>query len=78
MRRLIQAIAWTEGPWHIAQCLNYDIASQGNTEEEALTNLKEALKLAFLEPLDTSTHKPIPACNHGPRKHKAKNLEIDC
>ena len=35
--------------WYVAQCLEVDVASQGETEEEALANLKEALEL-HLEP----------------------------
>ena len=33
----------------MAQCLEVDVASQGETEEEALANLEEALEL-FFEP----------------------------
>jgi predicted RNase H-like HicB family nuclease len=33
----------------IAQCLEFDVASQGYTVEEALNNLREAVEL-FLEP----------------------------
>lgn len=36
-----------EGDWFIAQCLEFDVASQGETEEEALSNLQEALDLHF-------------------------------
>ncbi len=31
----------------VAQCLEVDVASQGETIEEALANLKEALELYF-------------------------------
>jgi len=34
----------------VAQCLEVDVASQGETEEEALANLKEALELFFESP----------------------------
>ncbi|MEM2126462.1 MAG: hypothetical protein QXQ53_08715 [Candidatus Methanosuratincola sp.] len=34
----------------MAQCLEVDVASQGETEEEALKNLKEALELYFEPP----------------------------
>ena len=36
---------WKENNWFIAQCLKVDVASQGETEEEALANLREALEL---------------------------------
>jgi predicted RNase H-like HicB family nuclease len=45
MKRLSTASVWREGSWFIAQCLEVDVASQGETEEEALANLREALEL---------------------------------
>jgi predicted RNase H-like HicB family nuclease len=41
-------LAQTE--WYVSQCLEVDVASQGETEEEALENLREALELHFEEP----------------------------
>jgi predicted RNase H-like HicB family nuclease len=38
-----------EGDYFVAQCLNVDVSSFGDTKEEALTNLKEALELYFEE-----------------------------
>ncbi len=35
----------------VAQCLEVDVASQGETEAEALANLREALELHFELPL---------------------------
>jgi predicted RNase H-like HicB family nuclease len=49
MKRPFAATVWREGNWYVSQCLELDVASQGETEEEALTNLKEALEL-HLEP----------------------------
>lgn len=40
---------WKAENWYVAQCLEIDIASQGETEPEALVNIKEAIEL-FLEP----------------------------
>jgi predicted RNase H-like HicB family nuclease len=37
----------------VSQCLEIDVASQGDTEEEALSNLKEALELYFEPPQAT-------------------------
>ena len=37
------ASVWREGEWYVAQCLEVDAASQGETEDEALANLREAL-----------------------------------
>ena len=39
-----------EDDWFIAQCLEVDIASQGESEEEALINLREAVELYFEPP----------------------------
>jgi predicted RNase H-like HicB family nuclease len=36
-----------EAPWYVARCLEVDVASQGQTVEEALANLKDALELYF-------------------------------
>ncbi|PHM05723.1 type II toxin-antitoxin system HicB family antitoxin, partial [Nostoc sp. 'Peltigera malacea cyanobiont' DB3992] len=44
---------WQEGNWFVAQCLEIDIASQGETETEALANLEEALSLHFEPPVAT-------------------------
>jgi len=43
-----------EGDWFVAQCLEVDMASQGETEEEALVNLGEALALHFTPPAATA------------------------
>ena len=44
--------------WFIAQALGIDIASQGETIEESLENLKEALELHF-EPPTAISHPQI-------------------
>jgi len=36
-----------EAPWYLARCLDVDVVSQGQTVDEALANLKEALELYF-------------------------------
>lgn len=46
-----------EEDWYLAQCLEVDVASQGDTIDEALTNLAEAVELYLEEvddPADTS------------------------
>ena len=53
MKRPFAATVWREGNWFVSQCLEIDIASQGETEEEALASLKEALELYFEEPQAT-------------------------
>lgn len=39
-----------EGGWYVSQCLEVDVANQGETEAEALDNLREALELYFEPP----------------------------
>ena len=53
MKRSFAATVWREGNWFVSQCLEVDVASQGETEEEALTNLQEALELYFEPPKAT-------------------------
>ena len=53
MKRPFTATVWKEGNLYVSQCLELDIASQGETEEEALANLKEALELHFEPPQAT-------------------------
>ena len=55
MKRLQQfmAIIEREGKRYVALCPELDIASQGNTAEEARRNLTEALEL-FFETADAS------------------------
>ena len=43
-----------EGDWYVARCLQVEVASQGESVESALANLREALELYFEdEPLPT-------------------------
>lgn len=51
MKRALTASVWREGG--VAQCLEVDVASQGESEEGALMNLREALDLHFEPPVAT-------------------------
>jgi predicted RNase H-like HicB family nuclease len=53
MKRPFAASVWREGDWYVSQCLEVDVASQGETEDEALANLREALELHFEPPRAT-------------------------
>lgn len=55
MKHHFSASLSIEDGLYVAQCLDVDIASQGETEEEALRNLAEALKLHFTPPVATAT-----------------------
>jgi predicted RNase H-like HicB family nuclease len=57
MKRPFATAVWREGDWFVAQCLELDVASQGETEDEALANLKEALELHFESPQPTRAPK---------------------
>ena len=45
---------YKEGDWYLAQALEVDVASQGETVDDALANLREAVELRFEPPLPTS------------------------
>ena len=64
MKRPFTATVWREGDWYVSQCLEIDVASQGETEEEALANLKEALELYFETP-------------HPTRPPKVRTIEVE-
>lgn len=44
----ISYIVYQEGEYYVAQCLNVDVSSFGETIDEAISNLKEAVEL-YLE-----------------------------
>jgi len=50
MKRKFTASVQKEADWYVAQCLEVDVASQGESQQEALKNLKEALELHFEQP----------------------------
>ena len=43
----ITVIVQQEENWYVAKCLENNVASQGKTIEEALSNLKEAIALYY-------------------------------
>jgi predicted RNase H-like HicB family nuclease len=45
---IFQNVVWKEDKYFVAQCLNVDISSFGESRDEALKNLDEALNL-YLE-----------------------------
>ena len=54
MKRTFTASVTQEDDWYIAQCLEVDVASQGETAEEALAKLGEALSVYFTPPVATA------------------------
>jgi predicted RNase H-like HicB family nuclease len=43
----LSSIVWQESDYFVAQCIPVDVSSFGETREEALQNLDEALALYF-------------------------------
>jgi predicted RNase H-like HicB family nuclease len=50
MKQTFTARITREDSWYVAQCVEVDVASQGESEAGALANLREALELHFEEP----------------------------
>jgi len=53
MKQIFTARIFQENNSFVAQCLEVDVASQGETQTEALNNLQEALELHFEPPCAT-------------------------
>lgn len=49
---------WKEDKYYVAQCLNIDVSSFGETIDEAVVNLREAVELYF-EDNDNSAYTQI-------------------
>jgi predicted RNase H-like HicB family nuclease len=56
----VQAVVYREDEHYVAQCLNVDVSSFGDTEEEALASLQEALELYF-EDMPVTAITPVEA-----------------
>ena len=55
MKIKVTVLIQKEEDWYISKCVENNIASQGKTIEEAISNLKEALELYYEdEPHDLS------------------------
>ena len=54
MERTYTASVHEEGEWYVAQALEVDVASQGETVDNALANLREALELFLTPPVATA------------------------
>lgn len=61
MRKQLTAIIEKEDDGYVSFCPEYDIASQGDTVEEAHKNLQEALQLFF----ETASPQEIQSRYHG-------------
>jgi len=57
----LTAVVLREDGWYVARCVEVEVASQGQTVEESLDNLREALELYFEDaPVVVGSH-PIVA-----------------
>jgi predicted RNase H-like HicB family nuclease len=45
--KTLKYVIYREGKYYVSQCLNVEVSSFGNTFQEALDNLNEALELYF-------------------------------
>ena len=54
----INYVVWQEDKYFVSQCLNVEVSSFGDTIQEAINNLKEALELYF-----EGENKNIPVIN---------------
>ena len=45
--KAIKFCVYKEPPFYVAQCLNVEVSSFGDSMEQAITNLKEAVELYF-------------------------------
>jgi predicted RNase H-like HicB family nuclease len=59
MTRTLKYIVQKEGKYYVSQCLNVDVSSFGNTVQEAIDNLNEALMLYFEDKEALFTITPI-------------------
>lgn len=57
--REIDYVIWKEGKYFVSRCLNVEVSSFGETIEEAINNLKEALELYF-----EGEYKELPVINN--------------
>ena len=49
----LSAYVWREGDVFVAQCVEHDVSSYGDTIEEALAGLREAVELHLAPPVAT-------------------------
>lgn len=47
MTQHVEVVVYREDDGYVAQCLNVNVASEGDSETGALANLREALELYF-------------------------------
>lgn len=62
----------------VASCPMIDVASQGNTEEEAKKNLSEAIGLFFVTCIEMGTFSDVlKQCGFSPAQHPVSDNDFD-
>ena len=59
MLKTLKYILYKEDKYYVSQCLNVEVSSFGNTVQEAIDNLNEALQLYFEDKEALFTITPI-------------------
>jgi predicted RNase H-like HicB family nuclease len=54
----IKFYVYKEHPYYVAQCINVDVSSFGDSIEQAIENLKEAVALYLDEPSGSAAYRP--------------------
>ncbi len=55
----IKYVVYKEGKYYVSQCLNVDVSSFGETIDEAIASLKEAVELYFEDENDAGAYQVI-------------------
>ena len=55
----IKYVVYREGKYYVSQCLNVDVASFGDTIDEAIASLKEAVSLYYENENESSEYNEI-------------------
>ena len=65
----LTAAVWQEGDWFVAECVELGVASQGRSEDEAMSNLREAVLLYLQDDATGEVNAP-------PRLRKIRSLVV--
>ena len=57
--RNIKYVVYKEGKYYVSQCLNVDVSSFGETIDEAIMSLKEAISLYFEDEKENTEYQVI-------------------
>ncbi len=69
MKLDLTAAVWQEGDWFVAECVELGVASQGRSEDEAVSNLRGAVLLYLQDDATGEVKAP-------PRLRKIRSLVV--